>query len=202
MSAAFINLVLLTPLAAVISYYDVRYRRIPNSLVLATLVSGFAVNLGFGGWPGAITSLGGCALAFILMFVLHVFGAMGAGDVKLFAAIGSVTGAHLVLPTFFIVMMIGLVLAVYSMVRANAVRTTDDRTRGRAVPAMPSSAFRFLRRAERTTFYPHFQRRRRAGPRRLRMSSRVRRELGDQVADLAGQLRQGPPSAVGRCTGA
>jgi prepilin peptidase CpaA len=39
-------------------------------------------------------------LAFVLMFLLHVFGAMGAGDVKLFAAIGAVMGAHLVLPTF------------------------------------------------------------------------------------------------------
>ena len=124
MSTAFVNLLLLTPLAAVISYYDVRYRRIPNSFVLATLFGGLAINLAVGGWAGAITSLGGCGLAFILMFVLHVFGAMGAGDVKLFAAIGSVTGVHLVLPTFFIVMMIGLVLAVYSMVRANAVRTT------------------------------------------------------------------------------
>ena len=69
-------------------------------------------------------SLEGCGLAFILMFVLHIFGAMGAGDVKLFAAIGSVTGAHLVLPMFFIVMMVGLILAVYSMIRANAVRAT------------------------------------------------------------------------------
>jgi prepilin peptidase CpaA len=124
MSEVLVNLVLLTALAAVISYYDVRYRRIPNPLVLATLISGLILNLAFGGLAGAGTSLGGCGLAFVLMFVLHVFGAMGAGDVKLFAAIGSVTGAHLVLPTFFMVMMIGLVLAVYSMVRANAVRAT------------------------------------------------------------------------------
>src|SRR2546427_13024329 len=114
----------LVPLAVVISYYDVRYRRIPNAFVIAALISGLAMNTTFGGVNGALSSAGGCILAFILMFVLHVFGAMGAGDVKLFAAIGSVTGAHLVLPTFFIVMMIGLVLAVYSMVRANAVRTT------------------------------------------------------------------------------
>lgn len=124
MSEVLVNLLLLIPLAAVVSYYDVRYRRIPNALVVATLISGLTINLAFGGLKGAIASISGCGLAFVLMFVLHVFGAMGAGDVKLFAAIGSVTGAYLVLPTFFLVMMTGLVLAVYSMVRANAVRTT------------------------------------------------------------------------------
>ena len=41
------------------------------------------------------------------MFMLHVFGAMGAGDVKLFAAIGSVIGAQLVLPTFVVVVLTG-----------------------------------------------------------------------------------------------
>ena len=45
------------------------------------------------------------------MFMLHVFGAMGAGDVKLFAAIGSVIGAQLVLPTFVVVVLTGGVLA-------------------------------------------------------------------------------------------
>ena len=114
----------LVPLALVITYYDVRYRRIPNPFVLATLVTGLVVNaLGGGAW-GALASLGGCALAFGLMFVLHVFGAMGAGDVKLFAAIGSVVGSSLVLPTFFVVVLVGGVLGVITMFRAGAVRTT------------------------------------------------------------------------------
>ena len=84
-SAAF-----LVPLALIISYYDICYRRIPNPFVLATLVVGFIVHVAFAGIGGALSSLGGCALAFFLMFVLHIFGAMGAGDVKLFAAIGAV----------------------------------------------------------------------------------------------------------------
>ena len=58
------------------------------------------------------------------MFVLHVFGAMGAGDVKLFAAIGAVLGAPLVVPTFLVVVLTGGVLGVFTMVRARAVRTT------------------------------------------------------------------------------
>src|SRR4051794_29153465 len=118
---------LLIPLAVIITYYDVRYRRIPNAFVLATLLSGLIVNIISGGLQGAITSLGGCLLAFTLMFILHVFGAMGAGDVKLFAAVGSVTGAQLVLPTFFVVILTGGVLAVCLMLRAGAIRATMQR---------------------------------------------------------------------------
>jgi prepilin peptidase CpaA len=114
----------LVPLAFIISYYDVRYRRIPNPFVLATLVVGIFMNAIFGGLYGALASLGGCALAFFLMFILHVFGAMGAGDVKLFAAIGSVLGASLVLPTFFVVVLTGGALAIVSMLRAGALRST------------------------------------------------------------------------------
>jgi prepilin peptidase CpaA len=127
-SAALIaNEVLLVPLAIIIIYYDVRYRRIPNAFVVATLFCGLIINTIFGGANGALSSLGGCLLAFILIFVLHVFGAMGAGDVKLFAAIGSVTGAHLVLQTFMIVVLTGGLLAIVSIVRAGQVRATMQR---------------------------------------------------------------------------
>ena len=121
------NVILLLPLAIVIFCYDVRYPRITNAYVLAALVSGLTINIIFGGIAGALSSLGGCALAFILIFILHVFGAMGAGDVKLFSAIGAVTGAHLVLPTFVVVILVGGFLAVISVVRAGVVKTTMHR---------------------------------------------------------------------------
>jgi prepilin peptidase CpaA len=59
--------------------------------------------------------------------MLHVFGAMGAGDVKLFAAIGAVIGAKLVVPTFVVVVLTGGLLAVVSMVRSGMVLTTMHR---------------------------------------------------------------------------
>jgi prepilin peptidase CpaA len=52
---------------------------------------------------------------------------MGAGDVKLFAAIGSVLGAHLVLPTFVVVVLTGGLLALVVMFRSGAVRSTLHR---------------------------------------------------------------------------
>jgi prepilin peptidase CpaA len=117
----------LVPLAVLIIYHDVRYRRIPNAFVLATLISGLTLNVILGGWRGGLNSVGGCVLAFILMFMLHVFGAMGAGDVKLFAAIGSVLGAQLVLPTFVVVVLTGGVLALVSVVRSGVFTNTMHR---------------------------------------------------------------------------
>lgn len=119
-----INLLLLLPVTVAILYYDVRYRRIPNIIVLGTLLCGLIVNTAMGGWSGFLSSIAGCAIAFIPMFFLHAFGAMGAGDVKLFASIGSVVGLKLVLPTFVIVALVGGLLALYTMVRAGSVRTT------------------------------------------------------------------------------
>ena len=58
------------------------------------------------------------------MFVLHVFGAMGAGDVKLFAAVGAVVGTRLVPETFLVVLLTGGVLAVYTILRNGTVLTT------------------------------------------------------------------------------
>jgi len=127
MNETLVNIILLIPLAIIIGYYDVRYRRIPNAFVLATLAGGLAINWIFGGLDGVYSSLAGCALAFVLMFVLHLFGAMGAGDVKLFAAIGTVTGSSLVLPTFVVVVITGGLLAIVSIIRAGTVVSTMHR---------------------------------------------------------------------------
>ncbi len=118
------NLILLAPLAAVVVYYDVWFRRIPNFVVLAALAAGLTANTVYGGFDGLLASLGGLLLAFVPMFVLHVFGTMGAGDVKLFAAIGSIIGLKLVLPTFIVIALLGGMLALYSMLRSGTVFST------------------------------------------------------------------------------
>lgn len=118
------KLLLLAPLAIFVIYYDVRYRRIPNVLVVATLLTGISINTYFSGWQGMLSSLEGFALAFVPMLLMHIFGALGAGDVKLFGAVGAVLGVSLVPLTFVVVVMLGAVLAVYTMLRAGTVLTT------------------------------------------------------------------------------
>jgi prepilin peptidase CpaA len=150
------NEVLLVPLALLIIYYDVRYRRIPNAFVLATLACGLIMNMIFGGLNGALSSVGGCVFAFILIFVLHVFGTMGAGDVKLFAAIGAVTGAHLVLQTFIVVVLTGGLLAFVSILRARSVRSTMHRVLQILVGLLPGWEMpRFTVPADRRCTIPY-----------------------------------------------
>ena len=156
MSQALVNIGLLVPLAIIIGYYDVRYRRIPNAFVLAALAAGLAMNAIFGGLAGVAASLGGCGLAFILMFILHIFGAMGAGDVKLFAAIGAVTGAQLVVPTFLVVALTGGLLAVVSIIRAGTVTTTLHRVLQIFVGMLPGWQMpKFAVPADRTHTSPY-----------------------------------------------
>ncbi len=115
---------LLLPLAALITYHDLRYRRIPNPFVLSALVGGLVINTVARGGDGLLSGLGGCALAFALMFGLHLFGAMGAGDVKLFAAVGALFGIHLVPPIFLVVLVTGGCLALLTMIRTRSVMST------------------------------------------------------------------------------
>ena len=115
---------LFIPMAILITYMDVRYRRIPNVLVLVTFLGGLVLNTIFGGAHGLLMSLEGFALAFGLMFFLHAFGTLGAGDVKLFAAIGAMIGISLVLPTLIVVALTGGVFAICKMIYSRRTMTT------------------------------------------------------------------------------
>jgi len=105
---------------------DIRQRRISNRLVLAGACVGIVFNTvlpeGFGfasALPGALgfwKALGGLAAGLGLMLPLYLLRAMGAGDVKLMAMVGSFLGpkavAAVVLATFIAggVMILAVVL--------------------------------------------------------------------------------------------
>ena len=115
---------LLSCLSVVIIYTDTRYRRIPNAIVLAALLCGLSVNTYFGGSHGLLMSLGGFVFAFALMLLFHILGAMGAGDVKLFGAVGSIVGVSLVLPALMTVAITGGALAACKMIYTRTTRAT------------------------------------------------------------------------------
>lgn len=90
-----IHLIILLPIALVAALSDGRTGRIPNWLTLPPLAAAPLAYLLLQG-PGALgASILGAVCCGAVPFFLFTRGAIGGGDVKLFAAIGAVAGARL-----------------------------------------------------------------------------------------------------------
>lgn len=77
---------------SVATFTDLRSRRIPNWLVGPFLVLGIVASAWLHGWHGLGQSFGGLGLGLLIYGFLFWMGGMGAGDVKLCAAIGAWIG--------------------------------------------------------------------------------------------------------------
>jgi len=80
-----------TGLAAAI---DLRTRRVPNALTASLALVGLGLSAAGLGHVGLVAALLGCVTGAALMLPGHVFGATGAGDVKLLAAAGALLGVR------------------------------------------------------------------------------------------------------------
>ena len=96
---------------AVIAAIDLRTRRIPNVATIVVAGLGLALSATGASRHGALAALAGLALGFLLMLPGHLFGATGAGDVKLFAAMGTLLGPGTVVTAFLYTAIAGGLLA-------------------------------------------------------------------------------------------
>ncbi len=90
---------------------DVRSRHIPNWLVLPFLLLGIAASCWLYGWHGLGQSCGGFGIGLLVYGVLFLMGGMGAGDVKLCAAIGAWIGPNQFLIALIMISLAGGVMA-------------------------------------------------------------------------------------------
>jgi prepilin peptidase CpaA len=106
---------------------DLRTRRVPNWLTLGITALGMflaAAHLSHRSIAGA---LGGFALGLLIMLPGHLVGATGAGDVKLFAAVGSLLGPAGVVSAFLYTAMFGGALAlVVAVLRGRLHHTLQE----------------------------------------------------------------------------
>jgi prepilin peptidase CpaA len=116
--------IFLVIMVAIAAGFDVRYRRIPNWLVGTGLVWGLSMNTLLFGWPGLKTSLIGIGVAFLVYFPLFLVRGMGAGDVKLMMAVGSLVGPLNWLYIFLITGILGGVAAVLLLAWRKRLRQT------------------------------------------------------------------------------
>ncbi len=116
--------VLLAALVVTAAAYDLRYRRIPNWLVLSGLFPGLALNLLLYGLAGLRISGAGLGLALLIYFPLYLVRAMGAGDAKLMAAIGAIVGPWNWLGIFVASALLGGLMAVILLLRRGRLGQT------------------------------------------------------------------------------
>ena len=79
-------------LAVTAAVWDVRQHRIPNWLTLPGVVAGMVLRGALLGWKGLGSAVAGCLIGGGVLLLFYLLRAMGAGDVKLMAAIGSLVG--------------------------------------------------------------------------------------------------------------
>src|SRR5687768_7574306 len=83
-------------LGAAAAVIDWRTRRIPNALTFGASAVAVAFAAAHGGVQGGLWSLAGFGVGLLIFFPLFALRALGAGDVKLLAAIGAWLGPSLV----------------------------------------------------------------------------------------------------------
>ena len=105
---------------------DLRYRRIPNSLLKTGLLGSLAGtvlsgsgSICFGGpsWKLVLSFLAGAAEPLLLLFILYYFHMIGAGDIKLYCVFGSYLGPVLIFQCIIISILIGGIFSVFQLFR-------------------------------------------------------------------------------------
>ncbi|GAB6178467.1 prepilin peptidase [Desulfobaculum senezii] len=97
----------LTAILLVAAATDLTTQRIPNALTYPAIIAALAYHGLTNGTDGLLFSLGGLALGLGVMLAPYLLGVMGAGDVKLMAAVGALLGLGGALDAFILTTLLG-----------------------------------------------------------------------------------------------
>jgi prepilin peptidase CpaA len=89
-------------MVSIASVTDLRGQRVPNWLTGGGILLALALQTYLAGTAGLVHGIGGMLAGFGLLIVFYAIGGMGAGDVKLMAAVGAYVGAKTVVGVFLI----------------------------------------------------------------------------------------------------
>lgn len=94
---------------------DIRFARIPNWLTFPAMVIALALHTWLNGIHGVLFCLAGLGTGLGLLFLVYLLRGIGAGDVKLMAAIGSMLGPYGVLSVVLLSALTGGLYAIGAM---------------------------------------------------------------------------------------
>lgn len=110
------NLLLFTVTGAAV-LWDVRTGKIPNFLILAGAGAACLFQLAESGAEGFRQFLGGSILPLFLLAVLYYFRMLGAGDIKLFCAIGGLMGGRSLILCMAVSFLLGALVSLVLLIR-------------------------------------------------------------------------------------
>jgi len=119
-------IVLLSALV-IASLTDIAWRRVPNYITFPLAAFGMALHFDISGFNGLIFSFSGILAGGGLLILFYLMGGMGAGDVKLLAAVGSFLGPVQVLHAFVYCAFIGGLYSIVVLYRHSVLRTSLER---------------------------------------------------------------------------
>jgi len=100
---------------------DLRSYRVRNEITLTFAIIGIVYNICFYGLQSFYTTILGLIVPFLILLPLYALNMLGAGDIKLFCAIGTYIGLELVLMSIAYSFFVGAIIAVFIMlIRKNA----------------------------------------------------------------------------------
>ncbi|MCU7923748.1 MAG: A24 family peptidase [Candidatus Thiodiazotropha sp. (ex Dulcina madagascariensis)] len=102
--------------AGVASVCDLRTGKIPNPLILASLLFGLGITFLNRGTDGLLMSLAGFVTGFLLLLPGYLLRFTGAGDLKLLATLGVYGGPGIILGVFTISVIAGAIFILGSAV--------------------------------------------------------------------------------------
>lgn len=99
-------------------YFDVKHSRLPNWLNVSGALAGLLYHLLVNHIDGLLNSVFGLLAGGAILMLLYIFKAIGAGDVKLFAAIGAICGflftLYAVMYSVIFAGIIGLIILLFT----------------------------------------------------------------------------------------
>lgn len=106
---------LVQPAAVIVTlisvYTDCRWRKIKNHVTYPAIALGLVLHTLSHGWIGLIFAATGLLVGIGLMLIPFLYGQLGAGDVKLMGALGSLLGGYEILNVFLYTTIAGGILA-------------------------------------------------------------------------------------------
>jgi prepilin peptidase CpaA len=96
---------------------DIRERKILNIVTLPAIAAGLLYHTFSAGWQGVLLSGTGLLLGGGLFLIPYLLGGIGAGDVKLLAAIGALKGAEFVFSSFLYTCLAGGAIALLILMK-------------------------------------------------------------------------------------